>query len=86
MALTNGIQKQFAKLGVPSPFSSGHIRNVDHFAFRKAMLAGDMSVVGGGGGGGVGGGGGASHFASWCSLSGCQALHLFAVICTAGQG
>ena len=38
------IQKQFASLGVPSPFSGGRIRNVDHHAFRKAMLARDMSV------------------------------------------
>ncbi len=42
-----GIQKQFASLGVPSPFSGGRIRNVDHLAFRKAMLARDMSVWGG---------------------------------------
>ena len=42
-----GIQKQFASLGVPSPFSGGRIRNVDHHAFRKAMLARDMSVWGG---------------------------------------
>ena len=41
-----GIQKQFASLGVPSPFSGGRIRNVDHLAFRKAMLAQDMSVWG----------------------------------------
>ncbi len=34
-----GVQKQFASLGVPSPFSGGRIRNVDHLAFRKAMLA-----------------------------------------------
>ncbi len=39
-----GVQKQFASLGVPSPFSGGRIRNVDHLAFRKAMLARDMSV------------------------------------------
>ncbi len=42
-----GVQKQFASLGVPSPFSGGRIRNVDHLAFRKAMLARDMSVWGG---------------------------------------
>ncbi len=41
-----GIQKQFASLGVPSPFSGGRIRNVDHLAFRKAMLARDISVWG----------------------------------------
>ncbi len=75
-----GIQKQFASLGVLSPVSGGRIRNVDHLAFCKAMLARDMSVWG------VGGGRGVSHFTSWCSLSGCQALHLFAVVCTAGQG
>ncbi len=45
-----GIQKQVASLGAPSPFLDGHIRNVDHLAFRKAMLAQDMSVLGGGGG------------------------------------
>ncbi len=28
-------------------FSGGRIRNVDHLAFRKAMLARDMSVWGG---------------------------------------
>ncbi len=39
--------QQFASLGVPSPFSGGRIRNVDHLAFRKAMLARDMSVWGG---------------------------------------
>ncbi len=42
-----GVQKQFASLGVPSPFSGGRVRNVDHLAFRKAMLARDMSVWGG---------------------------------------
>ncbi len=42
-----GVQEQFASLGVPSPFSGGRIRNVDHLAFRKAMLARDMSCVGG---------------------------------------
>ncbi len=42
-----GVQKQFASLGVPSPFSGGRTRNVDHHAFRKAMLARDMSVWGG---------------------------------------
>ncbi len=42
-----GIQKQFAILGVPSPFSGSRIRNVDHLAFRKAMLARDMSAWGG---------------------------------------
>ena len=39
-----GVQKQFASLGVPSPCSGGRIRNVDHLAFCKAMLARDMSV------------------------------------------
>ena len=39
-----GVQKQFASLGVPSSFSGGRIRNVDYHAFRKAMLARDMSV------------------------------------------
>ncbi len=46
-----GVQRQFASLGVPSPFSGGRrlrrrrmIRNVDHLAFRKAMLARDRSV------------------------------------------
>ena len=29
-----GVQKQFASLGVPSPFSGGRIRNVDHLAAR----------------------------------------------------
>ncbi len=38
---------QFASLGVPSPFVGGRIRNVDHLAFRKAMLARDMFVWGG---------------------------------------
>ncbi len=47
-----GIQKQFASLGGPSQFSGGRISTVDHLAFRKAMLARDMSVLGGGGGGG----------------------------------
>ncbi len=42
-----GIQKQFASLGVPSPFLDGCICNVDHLSFRKAMLARDMSVWGG---------------------------------------
>ncbi len=42
-----GVQKQFASLGVPSPFSGGRVRNADHLAFRKAMLARDMSVWGG---------------------------------------
>ncbi len=42
-----GVQKQFASLGVPSPFSGGRVRNVDHLAFRKAMLARDVSVWGG---------------------------------------
>ncbi len=36
--------RNFASLGVPSPFSGGRIRNVDHIAFRKAMLARDISV------------------------------------------
>ncbi len=67
-------QKHFASLGVPSPFSGGRIRNVDHLAVRKAVLPRDMSIWGG-----------PSHFASWCSLSGCQVLHLSAVVCTAGQ-
>ncbi len=39
-----GVRKQFASLGVPSPFSGGRIRNVEHHAFRKAMLARDMSI------------------------------------------
>ncbi len=43
---TAGVQKQFASLGVPYPFSDGRIRDVDHLAFRKAMLARDMSVWG----------------------------------------
>ncbi len=34
-------------LGVPSPFSGGRIRNAGDLAFRKAMLARDMSVWGG---------------------------------------
>ena len=38
------ILKQFASLGVPSPFSGGRVRNVDHHAFCKAILARDMSV------------------------------------------
>ncbi len=42
-----GIQKQFASLGVPSPFSGGPICNVDYLACRKAMLARDMSFWGG---------------------------------------
>ncbi len=63
---------------MPSPFPGGRIRNVDHLAFFKAMLVQDMSVGGGGGGGG--------GVASWCSLLECQALHPFAVVCTAGQG
>ena len=42
-----GVQKHFASLGVSSTFSGGRIRNVDHLAFRKAMLARDMSVWGG---------------------------------------
>ncbi len=32
---------------MPSLFSGGRIRNVDHLAFRKAMLARDMYVLGG---------------------------------------
>ncbi len=75
-----GIQKQFAcaSLGVPSPFSGGRICNVDHLAFRKAMLARDMSVWGG------------LHIsprgAPSRGATGKAALHLFAVVCTAGQG
>ncbi len=42
-----GVQKQFASLGVPSPFSGGRVCNVDHLAFREAMRARDMSVWGG---------------------------------------
>ncbi len=69
-----GVQKQFVSLGMPFPFSGGHFRNVDHLAFHKAMLARDMSVWVE-----------ALHFATWCSLLGCQALHLIVVVCTAGQ-
>ncbi len=43
----NEYTASIASLGVPSPFSVGRIRNVDHLAFRKAMLARDMSVWGG---------------------------------------
>ncbi len=39
-----GLQNQFAGLGMPSPLLGGRIRNVDQLAFRKAMLARDMSV------------------------------------------
>ncbi len=39
-----GFQKQLASFGVPCPFSGGRVRNIDHLAFRKAMLAWDMSV------------------------------------------
>ncbi len=39
-----GIHEQFASLGVPFLLSGGGICNVDHLAFRKAMLARDMSV------------------------------------------
>ncbi len=49
--------------------------------FARSCWPEDMSVGGGGGGGG-GGSSHTSHLASWCSLSGCQALHLFAVVCT----
>ncbi len=42
-----GVEKQFASLCVPSPFSCGRIRNVDHLAFCEAILARDMSVWGG---------------------------------------
>ncbi len=42
-----GVQKQLASLSVPSPSSGGRICNVDHLAFRRAMLARDMSVWGG---------------------------------------
>ncbi len=39
-----GLQKQFAGLGVPSPFSGGCGRKVDHIAFREAMPARGMSI------------------------------------------
>ncbi len=76
-----GIQKQFASLGVPSPFSGGRIRNVDHYSDHQHICfsqghASPRHVCLGR----------ASHFVPWCSLSGCQALHLFAVVCTARQG
>ncbi len=38
-----GVQKWYAhyNLGMGSPHSGGHVRNVDHLAYRKAMLAWD---------------------------------------------
>ncbi len=40
-----GGQKQYAILVMMSPFSDGRIHNVDHLAFRKAMLARAMPVL-----------------------------------------
>ncbi len=42
-----GIQDQFGSLGMPSPFSGGRIRHVDHQAVCKAMPARDVSIWGG---------------------------------------
>ena len=39
-----GIRKQFADLGMASPFLGGVIGTVDVLAFRKAMLSKEMSV------------------------------------------
>ncbi len=64
-----GIQEQSANLGVTFPFSRGRAHKIDHLVFRKP---GYVCL------------GGAAHFASWCSLSMCQALHLFVVICMTG--
>ncbi len=38
-----GVQKQYARLGMTSPFSGGLVHNFHHLAFRKAMLAWDTS-------------------------------------------
>ncbi len=56
---------EFAHLGMTSPYSGDCVDNIDHIAFRKAMLARDMSV--------------------WEGCTFCQAMRLFAVVCTAGQ-
>ncbi len=39
-----GVQKQYANLDMTSPFSGGLVHNIHQLAFRKAMLARDMSV------------------------------------------
>ncbi len=45
--MPSGVFIYLGNLGVPTPFSCGRIRNVDHLAFREAMLARYMSVWGG---------------------------------------
>ncbi len=39
-------RKQFANLGMTSPFPGGVIETVDVLAFRKAMLQGDACLAG----------------------------------------
>ncbi len=55
-----------------SLFSGGCVHNIDGLAFRKAMLAGDIGISGEG-------------CTSDPVVPPLQTLHLFAVVCTAGQ-
>ncbi len=44
LGAATGVQKQYASLGMTIPFLGDRVHDVDHLAFRKAMLAEDMSV------------------------------------------
>ena len=67
-----GICKQFADLGVASPFLGGVIGTVDVLAFRKAMLSKEMSVWQG------------LHMKPQAAPSpSCQAMHLSPLVCSA---
>ena len=67
-----GIRKQFANLGMATPFPGGVLGTVDVLAFRRAMLSQEVSVLAR-----------LAHVAPGCPFTSSQAVHLVPLGCSA---